>query len=105
MYLPRRGKFENYLLNIDRLAYLSEKINAKQIFINQLTEEGNSNRKLFILNYSLIKHCKKKGYSCIDLASKLKGKEQFWWDGIHTTPEGSEEIVKIILPELIELFK
>ena len=96
---------KNYLLNIDRLAYLSEKNGAKPIFINQLTEEGNFNKKLFILNYSLIKHCKNKGYSCIDLASKLEGKEQFWWDGIHTTPKGSEEIVKIILPELIKYFK
>ena len=96
---------KNYLFNIDRLAYLSKKKGAKPIFINQLTEEGNLNKKLFIINYSLIKHCKKKGYNCIDLASKLEGEEQFWWDGIHTTPEGSEEIVKIILPELIKHFK
>ena len=34
--------------------------------------EGNNNKSLFILNYSLIEHCKKKNYSCVDLARKLK---------------------------------
>jgi len=96
---------KNYLLNIDRLVNLSLEKGAKPIFINQLTEVGNFNKKLFIINYSLIKHCKKKKYNCIDLASKLEGKEQFWWDGIHTTPEGSNEIAKIILPELIKFLK
>ena len=80
-------------------------LNAKPIFINQLTEEGNYNKKLFILNHSLIEHCKKKKYHCIDLAKKLEGKENFWWDGIHTTPAGSEEIADLIFPELEKILK
>ena len=52
-------------------------MNAKPIFINQLTENGNYNKKLFILNYSLF-HCEMKDYSCIDLAKKLKGKQEYW---------------------------
>ena len=96
---------KDYLSNIDKLVFYSQKLNAKPIFINQLTETGNGDKRIFILNYSLIKHCKKNKYNCIDLAGKLRGKSEFWWDGIHTTPEGSLEISNIIFPELLNLVK
>jgi lysophospholipase L1-like esterase len=89
-----------YLNNIDKLVKYSHKFNAKPIFINQLTHNGNYNEKIFIFNYSLINHCKQKGYSCIDLAKKLNGKLEYWWDGIHTTPKGSKVITNIIYPDL-----
>jgi lysophospholipase L1-like esterase len=96
-----KNLIKNYLKNVDKLVDYSSRINATPIFINQLASEGNSNKKLFILNYSLIDHCKFKNYNCIDLAKKLKGQKEFWWDGIHTTPAGSKAIADIIFPELI----
>jgi len=96
---------ESYLKNVDILAELSKQFNAKPIFINQLMHEGNNNKALFILNYSLIEHCNKKKYSCIDLARKLKGKKEYWWDGVHTTPTGSLAIADIIYPGLIKFIK
>ena len=92
-----------YLGNIDKLNKASNKVGAQAIFINQLTSDGNNNKKLFILNYSLIKHCKKKNYKCIDLGKKLKGKKDFWWDGIHTTIKGSKEISNLIFDDLLAL--
>ena len=80
-------------------------MNSIPIFINQLDSTGFQNRKLIKLNMSLINHCKKKQYHCIDLAKKLEGENDFWWDGVHTTPKGSEAIADIIAPELIEIFK
>ena len=68
-------------------------------------DEGNNNKALFILNYSLIEHCNKKKYSCIDLARKLKGEKEYWWDGVHTTPTGSLAIADIIYPGLIKFIK
>ena len=50
---------DSYLNNVDILVELSKRYNAKPIFINQLMHEGNNNKSLFILNYSLIEHCKK----------------------------------------------
>ena len=44
----------NYIKNIDILAEHSKKFEAKPIFINQLTHEGNHSERLFALNYSLI---------------------------------------------------
>ena len=96
---------EFYLSNVDKLVDHVKKYNAKPIFINQLAHNGNHNKTLFILNYSLIEHCEKKKYNCIDLAKFLIGKKEYWWDGVHTTPTGSQEIVKIIYPKLLEFLK
>ena len=100
-----RDKINFYLNNVDRLVNHVKKYNARPIFINQLAHNGNHNKILFILNYSLIEHCKKKKYLCIDLARSLKGKKDYWWDGVHTTPTGSQEIAKIIFPKLLEFLK
>ena len=100
-----KDKIKTYLENIDKLVNLVAKYKAKPIFINQLAHDGNHNKTLFILNYSLIEHCKKKKYFCIDLAKSLNGKKDYWWDGVHTTPTGSQEIVKIIYPKLLEFLK
>ena len=72
------------------------------VFINQITSEGAFNEVLFILNFALIEHCKKNNYNCIDLQKKLIGKQHYWWDGVHTTPKGSQEIVNLIFPELLK---
>ena len=93
-------RIKYYLGNIDKLYQESNKIGAKPIFINQLTSQGHLNEVLFILNYSLINHCLEKNYKCIDLAKKLIGKKEYWWDGIHTTMKGSEVIANLIFPDL-----
>ena len=92
-----------YLKNIDILAKNSKTFNAKPIFINQLTHEGNASERLFALNFSLINHCKIKKYSCIDITKKLNGEKDLWWDGLHTTARGSKVIAKIIYPQLKKL--
>ena len=61
--------------------------------------------KLITLNIFLIDHCNKRKYNCIDLARDLEGKNDYWWDGVHTTPKGSEAIANLIAPKLIEIFK
>ena len=95
---------EVYTSRIDKLHSGTIEMGAVPIFINQLTAAGFRNSKLVSLNSALITHCKKKNYKCIDVASNLDGKLDFWWDGIHTTPKGSQEIANIIAPELIKIF-
>ena len=75
------------------------------IFINQLDSKGFKNETLVALNIFLIDHCKKRKYYCVDLAKKLDGKKDYWWDGMHTTPKGSKAIAEIVAPELIKIFK
>ena len=100
-----KNRISYYLNNIDSLHLYSKEIGAKPIFINQLAFEGNFNEVLFALNFSLIKHCNLKQYSCIDLARSLKGKQNYWWDTIHTTPRGSKVISDLIYPELVKYIK
>ena len=94
-----KKKINNYLSRIDQLEKYSRKINATPIFINNIGSTGHE-KKIFILNRSLIKHCVKKNYNCIDLARKLDPKIDFWIDGFHTTKEGSRNIAETIFPDL-----
>ena len=93
-------RVDYYLNNIDDLFERSISLGSIPIFVNQLQHDGHYNEKLFSLNYSLINHCKIKNYKCIDLASKLQGRKNYWWDGTHTTAEGSKVIVDLIFPEI-----
>ena len=94
-----------FLERVDKLYNETKKFGSTPIFINQLDARGYNNKALVSLNISLINHCLEKKYLCIDMASKLKGKKDFWWDGVHTTPKGSKAIAEIIGPQLISFFE
>ena len=91
---------EKYLKNIDTLYKLTKLINAEPIFINQVMQQDEYSDVLYSLNRSLVSHCIKKNYKFIDLAKQIKGSNDFWWDGVHTTPKGSEAIANEIYPKL-----
>lgn len=95
------GIIDKYLKNIDQLHFLTKSIGAKPIFINQPAQQDYFSEKLFALNYSLIHHCEKKVYNCINLVKELKATNDFWWDGVHTTPKGSRAVADKIFPKLI----
>ena len=97
--------FKNYLKRVDTLYNETIKMGAIPIFINQLDSTGFQNKQLITLNIFLIDHCNKRKYYCVDLAKELEGKNDYWWDGIHTSPKGSEAIANIVAPKLIEIFK
>ena len=102
LLIDNKHLVRGYLRNIDRLINYSKKYSAKAIIINQVTAYGAHDEQHLILNYALNKHCKEMNYSCIDIASDFQGKEKYWYDWLHTTPLGSEEISKSIYPKLIE---
>ena len=91
---------EKYLKNIDTLYKLTKLINAEPIFVNQVMQQDKYSDVLYSLNRSLVSHCIKKNYKFIDLAKQIKGSNDFWWDGVHTTPKGSEAIANEIYPKL-----
>ena len=105
LMMKNKKKIDYYLNNIDILYNEAMKLKAIPIFINQLDSEGHYKKELFSLNYALIDHCKKKNYKYIDLAKKLIGKKEYWWDGLHTTAKGSGVIADLIFPELHDLIK
>lgn len=95
---------KSFIKRIDLIFQKSKEINAVPIFISNIAAGGFTNH-IRIQNLSLIDHCNLKKYFCIDLAKNLNGKKDFWYDGIHTTKEGSIEIVNIIFPELRKILK
>ena len=94
-YLNRIKTLNNYVL----------KRNGTAVFINQVRADGLKHEKLFILNHSLIEYCKETGMHCIDLAAKLEGKFNYWFDLSHTTGLGSEIISKTVIDDLVKIIK
>ncbi len=92
-------KIENYLARIDLLAKYSKKINSIPIFVSNIGSKGHQ-ETIFTLNSSLISHCIKKNYNCIDLASKLNPKIDLWVDGVHTTKKGSKAMADTMYLDL-----
>ena len=94
-----------YLNRVKILKNFVTKRNSTAVFINQVLATGNKNEKLFILNYSLIEYCKNTNIFCIDLAAKLNGKFNYWWDKHHTTGLGSKVIAETVINDLIKIIK
>ena len=94
-----KQKIKNYLKRIDLLEKYSRKINSIPIFVNNINSGGHR-KIIFTLNRSLINHCIKKNYYCIDLTSKLVPQKNLWFDGAHTSKKGSSTIADIIYPDL-----
>jgi len=97
-------RISKYLSRVDLLYEKSRNLNANPVFITSTSSEGNTKNN-FIFNYSLISHCKKKNYNCINLAKTLNGKFNYWRDGNHTTIHGSKIISDLIFKDLIVVLK
>ena len=95
-----KKKINKYLNRIDKINDLSKKLGAVPIFITNITADGFEKR-IFLLNTGLVKHCKEKNYLCIDLARKINGNVNLWYDGFHTTKEGSKLFADFITAELL----
>lgn len=97
--IVHKEKIINYLKRIDKLHELSLQLNSTPIFVTNISAGGFSDIGL-VLNFTLIEHCEKKKYQCIDLAKKLDSNINYWKDGMHTTQIGSKVIAGIIYKDL-----
>ena len=95
LQIKHKKRIKNYLMRIDKLQEYSNKINSKAIFVTNIGSKGYD-ETLFIQNYSIMKHCKKKNYHCMDLAKELNPKIEYWVDDVHTSKSGSEAIAEKI---------
>jgi len=94
--------FEKYYLNnLYSILDNSKNYNAKVIFITQKVSSQHWLKKyLKKINLITIKFCKISKAYCINLDTKeLKIKNKHFYDGIHTTPEGSKIIGKFVAKE------
>ena len=92
-------RVKNYLNRIDKLYELSSRLNSKPIFVTNILASGFSKIGL-ILNTSLMEHCSKMDYICIDVAKNLDSNVDYWKDGVHTSSKGSQAIADLIYKDL-----
>ena len=93
-----------YLNRIEELNKLSKQLNSIPIFITSLTSGGHS-EFTFTMNNYIMKNCKIKKLLCIDLAKKIDGKIEYWYDGTHTSKKGSETVAKLIFEDLEKIIQ
>ena len=103
--LKHQERISTYLNRVKILNNYVIKKNSTAIFINQVLFNGVKNERLFIMNHSLIEYCRDKNLHCIDLASKLDGKSNYWFDSAHTTVLGSKAIAEAIIDDLIKIIR
>jgi lysophospholipase L1-like esterase len=92
--------------NLQNLKIQINKYNAKPIFITQVQYDGNGDNNVFLINKELKKFSKKNNYALIALDETITdlNKTDFY-DGVHTTFDGSNKIAKIIYPQLLSNLK
>ena len=96
------NKIENfkkiYFNNLNKLISVSETYNSKLIFIDQIISKQHwLYPYLKQINKYTLEFCKNHNLFCINLSSKLnKFNNNFFYDGMHTTPEGSKIIGEMV---------
>ena len=96
---------DGYLHRVEILSSYVKSYGATAVFVNQVKNDGLGDENMFILNYSLIEYCNKKKFYCIDLAQKMNGEMNYWFDGFHTTALGSKVVSEVIIEDLVKILK
>jgi lysophospholipase L1-like esterase len=99
--------FEKYYLqNLSEIINHSKVYNAKTLFITQtISPEHWLNEYLEIINSFTLKFCKTSKLQCINLEMlNFNSTKNFYYDGIHTTPEGSKFLGKYIAIKFNNLY-
>ncbi len=90
-------KFANRLNNLN---IILKKNNITPIFITQIEYDGLRNEKLFLINEETKKFAKNNNYMLVPLDEIAEMSKGDFYDRIHTTPQGSKKIAKLIYPYL-----
>ena len=95
-------RFETRLNNL--LPYLNN-YNSTPIFITQVRHNGLLDEQLFLINELLKEFCKKNNIYIIKLDEIYNSQREDFYDSVHTTAQGSDNISKIIYSELLIINK
>ena len=89
-----------YINRLNNLNLILQETNIVPIFITQIEFDGLRNNKLFLINKETKKFAKKNNYLFIPLDEIAIMEEGDFYDPIHTTPQGSKKIAKLLYPYL-----
>ncbi|MDC0193188.1 SGNH/GDSL hydrolase family protein, partial [Pelagibacteraceae bacterium] len=87
-----------YNENLREIAEYSKNYNAKLIFVTQVISNNHwLSNYLHKINFLTINYCKLNKITCINLEdTNIKLKQNHFYDGIHTTPDGSKIVGEFI---------
>ena len=85
---------------LGHLSYLTLKIGAEPIFINQVLNDGQISKKMYLTNFIIRDFCFQNKFKFIDLAKDIILDKNDFYDEFHTTPSGSKKIAEYIYPKL-----
>ena len=91
---------KQYVNRLSNLNLILQNNNIIPIFITQIEYDGLKNNKLFLINNETKKFAKKNNYFFIPLDEIAIMEEGDFYDSIHTTPQGSKKIAKLLYPYL-----
>ena len=90
---------------LEHLSLLTSKIGAKPIFVNQVLNDGQLSKKMYLTNYIIREFSLKNNHRFIDLAKSIILDKKDFYDEFHTTPSGSKKIAEYLYPKLKNYFE
>jgi len=103
--IKHKNIYERYKLRLNNLYKEIKKSNSKIIFITQVKFNGLKDEKLFLLNETLKKFSFENKINILKLDEIFVGSQDDFYDEMHTTPQGSEKIAKIMFEYLFTILK
>tara|TARA_B100001063_G_scaffold177221_1_gene166100 strand:+ start:1626 stop:2636 length:1011 start_codon:yes stop_codon:yes gene_type:complete len=98
-----KPKIINFGKELNKLNSILIEREITPIFITQVMYNGLENNELFNINNKLKKFAKSNGHFIIKLDELATMELNDFYDRVHTTPQGSRKIAKIIYPFLKEI--
>ena len=96
-------KVINFRKDLNKLQTILIEREITPIFITQIMYNGLENNELFNINNELKKFAKSNGHFIIKLDELVTMELNDFYDRVHTTPQGSKKIAKVIYPFLKEI--
>ena len=96
-------KIINFGKELNKLNAILTEREITPIFITQVMYNGLENNELFNINNELKKFAKSNGHFLIKLDELAMMELNDFYDRVHTTPQGSKKIAKVIYPFLKEI--
>ena len=81
------------------------RLGAKPIFVNQVLNDGQLSKKMYLTNYIIREFSLKNNHRFIDLAKSVVLDKKDFYDEFHTTPSGSKKIAEYLYPKLKNYFE
>lgn len=98
---PHIQPAEGYAKRVSQLAEKCIKNDIKPVFVTQpLVYGGEAWKVMEFYNHKVMELCESEGWDCIDLGELMAKDGRFFYDAMHFTNEGSQEVARILYDHL-----